>query len=129
MHQIVAVGILGYGADPSANQAARPRCRVCNRSRDLFIDNDQATCFLTAASENPALPQHAGEMAFGANKIAPPPPCLQSTSKLGAGRYGLPDSLSPDPLAPLANEEPEVLPKISMKRGSALCLPQCLFKL
>lgn len=64
MHCMVVVGVLGYGVDASANQAARLKCHVRHRSRDLVVDNEQATCFFPAASENPAPPQHAGEMGF-----------------------------------------------------------------
>ena len=30
MHHKVVVSVLGYGADASASQAARPKCRVCD---------------------------------------------------------------------------------------------------
>lgn len=53
MHYMVVIGVLGHGADASANQTARLKCHVRDRSRDLFIDDDQATCFFTAASKNP----------------------------------------------------------------------------
>lgn len=129
MHYMVVMGVLGYGADTSANQAARPKCRVAI-DRETFSSTTTKQPVFSPLLRKIRLPPACGRNGFlEPTKSLHLQPCLQSTSKLGAGRYGLPDSLSPDPLAPLANEEHDVRPKISMIRGIALCLPQGLFEL
>ncbi len=129
MHYMIVIGVLGYGADASANQAARPKCRVANDRETFSSTTIKQPVFHRCFGKSGSTPARGRNGFLEPTKSLHLRPVSNRRQRSGQGEYGLPRRLSSDPLAPLANEEPEVLPKISMKGWIALCLPQCLFEL